>query len=626
MEIPVKETKPPGGLLRGKRRTVRYIASALALGMLFLNGVAVAAPSDRGSPENQAIALGLDDAYGTVVEATDADVFADNDVVVEFTDRNLKGCLARVLGVAPTSNITRGDLRSVTELYCGNSYDNLTPLKYAVNLTSLSLWLAGDSAPDLTPLAGLTKLSRLSIVNSGISNIGPLASLTNLKALELSVSPIENLQPLEKLRNLTSLWLNETNVKDLGSLSVLTKLKDLQVNNNSISDLSPLAALSNLESLQAKENSVYDLSPLVGLVKLTALQLNDQSGTLPDTVSGNPSPIPVRLANGSAPPLTVTGAHVIKGDTITWAMPGGGSGYLAWEVTAQIGRASGTFSGSLTQRILRGPDAPAVPTISGSALVGAKLTANIGQRINGAQYTYQWRKDGVSIPSATLPSLTLTMAEYGAEISVVVTESTSGSVPVLGTSAPTSLVKGKPGWFQEKGLWYFFGKDGAQRSGWVDDQDKWYYLNNDGVMLTGWIHIDSTWYFLSANGDRVSGWFLYGGSWYHTDPDGVMHVGWAAVGGTWYYFYSTGEMATGWLQRSGLWYYLKPSGAMATGWASVQGSWYYFNLSGAMTTGWLQLGRDWYYLKPNGEMVIGRYTIDGRVNEFASSGVWLGYR
>jgi hypothetical protein len=78
-----------------------------------------------------------------------------------------------------------------------------------------------------------------------------------------------------------------------------------------------------------------------------------------------------------------------------------------------------------------------VPTITGTLTVGSKLTAVAGTwGPSTVTKTYRWKKDGVSIASATGSTYTIKVADAGAEITVTVTGSKSGYTTVSKTSEP----------------------------------------------------------------------------------------------------------------------------------------------------------------------------------------------
>ncbi len=91
----------------------------------------------------------------------------------------------------------------------------------------------------LTQLAHLVRdetMSRLSLNNTGVSDLGPLGSLTSLQILGLNNTGVSDLGPLGSLTSLQILWLQNTGVSDLGPLGSLTSLQDLWLHNTGVSD------------------------------------------------------------------------------------------------------------------------------------------------------------------------------------------------------------------------------------------------------------------------------------------------------------------------------------------------------------------------------------------------------
>jgi hypothetical protein len=85
---------------------------------------------------------------------------------------------------------------------------------------------------------------------------------------------------------------------------------------------------------------------------------------------------------------------------------------------------------------------PATPTISGTAAVGATLTARPGSWTPVGTYSYAWWRNGLLIPGATVATLKLTSADAGTRITVTVTATKTGYATVAKTSAATAVVNG----------------------------------------------------------------------------------------------------------------------------------------------------------------------------------------
>lgn len=85
-----------------------------------------------------------------------------------------------------------------------------------------------------------------------------------------------------------------------------------------------------------------------------------------------------------------------------------------------------------------------LPTISGTAEVGKKLTADPGEwDTAGLQFSYQWQSNGVDIKGATKSTYKVTKKDAGATITVVVT-ATKGDVPPGTATSEGVVVKAGP--------------------------------------------------------------------------------------------------------------------------------------------------------------------------------------
>ncbi|MFT3944874.1 MAG: hypothetical protein QM705_13780 [Ancrocorticia sp.] len=556
------------GAMSSRKGTGRAVAAILAFGILMPSGMATAAPNE------------------TVPAANGTSAASD---VVKFADANFKKCVTDSLGLEPDAVVTKSMLRDLAEVVCiGQDIVDISPIRYASNLASI--FVDENNIEDISALAGLTGLSELGLAGNKISDISALAGLKGLGFLDFGRNAVSDVTSLKGLKDLTVLSFAD----------------------NQVQDLTPLANLSGLWFLSLERNRVTDLTPLNELQEIYEVGVSDQTIVLDDVESGDPASLPqVRAFDGTPIALTITsGNGIVDGNSVTWDMTEGGEASLEWSqfVAAKSMSSGVTFSGTVTQSVLPVAEIPvlgsAVPTIGGSALAGQVLTAKPGTWTSGTAFTYQWNVDGVPVAGATESSFALTTAHLGKSVSVTVTGTKDGFASVSEVSLATSKVKGKPGWLNEAGTWYHFGKDGALQTGWVAAGGTWYYLDASGVMQTGWLSL--------------------GGKWYYLDASGAMQTGWEQVGGSWYYLDASGVMQTGWKSLGGKWYYLQSGGAMATGWAKVGGAWYYLNSGGDMRTGWLKQGSSWYYLKASGEMVTGKYTIAGKVNTFDANGVWRG--
>ncbi|PTL72155.1 hypothetical protein C1I63_04400 [Rathayibacter caricis DSM 15933] len=91
------------------------------------------------------------------------------------------------------------------------------------------------------------------------------------------------------------------------------------------------------------------------------------------------------------------------------------------------------------------PVAASTPTISGTAQVGAVLTANPGTWTTGTTLTYRWYASGVAVRGATGRTFVPTTSQLGATVTVEATGAKAGYTSVIRRSAATAAVKaGKP--------------------------------------------------------------------------------------------------------------------------------------------------------------------------------------
>lgn len=100
------------------------------------------------------------------------------------------------------------------------------------------------------------------------------------------------------------------------------------------------------------------------------------------------------------------------------------------------GYTSVTRTSKATAKVLVG----ATPTVSGSAIVGQKLTAKVGTWTSGTSRSYQWYADGKAITGARSSTYTVPSSQRGKKISVRVTGKKSGYATVVRASKETLKV------------------------------------------------------------------------------------------------------------------------------------------------------------------------------------------
>ena len=174
-------------------------------------------------------------------------------------------------------DLENGDVAVATEnVWINNTISDLSPLAGLTHLTYLSL--DGNNISEVSPLAGLTQLTRLGLGYNDISDISPLAGLTHLTHLYLYRNGISDISRLAGLTHLTHLGLDGNSIWDVSRLASLTHLTRLGLGyNNDITDISPLAGLTHLTHLYLYRNSITDISRLAALTQLNWLLLSDNN-------------------------------------------------------------------------------------------------------------------------------------------------------------------------------------------------------------------------------------------------------------------------------------------------------------------------------------------------------------
>ena len=149
---------------------------------------------------------------------------------VTIPDPSLRAAIEKTLDKAPGSLISVTEMGSLTELRAPNA-----------NIT------------DLTGLEAATNLLRLEFGEQYVA----------VEGRRINSNAISDLSPLSGLTALTRLDLNGNNISDISALSGLTNLVILELSNNSISDISALSGLTNLFFVGLWDNLISDISPLV---------------------------------------------------------------------------------------------------------------------------------------------------------------------------------------------------------------------------------------------------------------------------------------------------------------------------------------------------------------------------
>lgn len=134
----------------------------------------------------------------------------------------------------------------------------------------------------------------------------------------------------------------------------------------------------------------------------------------------------VAVAKATAASFKIPAAAAVK--PITVVVTGSKAGYAT---AAKRSKATAAVKGVLS--------AP-VPRITGSTIVGSKLTAVPYTWTSGTKLTYQWYRNGKAISRATGSTLVVTAALVKGSITVRVTGTKSGYITAARTSGKTAVV------------------------------------------------------------------------------------------------------------------------------------------------------------------------------------------
>ncbi len=168
--------------------------------------------------------------------------------------------------------------------------DSLEGLQHASSMTSLEISYTQkvqsegggtEKLDNLKPISDLTQLTRLIMMQDGLSDISSLEKLTNMRELNLSGNhEISDISVVGNMKKLEMLTLDTNDITDVSMLADLEKLENLNISDNKISALPDLSKLNNLEYLYASSNNLTDedVKKIGGKKDLKELDLKDNPG------------------------------------------------------------------------------------------------------------------------------------------------------------------------------------------------------------------------------------------------------------------------------------------------------------------------------------------------------------
>ena len=156
----------------------------------------------------------------------------------------------------------------------GHQLDSLNVLSSLANLREIHFSNCRFPADDLSIIARMPYLQKLTLSNCGLSTIAALSNAQSLVYLDLSNNTLRNLEPLSGMATLKELYLQHNAVTGLDALCSLAELTRLDISYNSVTDLSTLPQCQKLTWLNAGHNSISDLTGVENFTVLTHLDLD----------------------------------------------------------------------------------------------------------------------------------------------------------------------------------------------------------------------------------------------------------------------------------------------------------------------------------------------------------------
>lgn len=124
----------------------------------------------------------------------------------------------------------------------------------------------------LNALSAMSRLKKLDISGTGISNLNPIKNHKRIEILNFSETPVSNLTPLKSIRNLKKLAFSGTQISDLEDIESLTSLKELNISATKVRNLRDLENMKNLEYIDCSNTKVMNIKPIYGLKKMKTLK------------------------------------------------------------------------------------------------------------------------------------------------------------------------------------------------------------------------------------------------------------------------------------------------------------------------------------------------------------------
>lgn len=202
---------------------------------------------------------------------------------VNFADAAVEAAVREALDLDSEETVMSNQLWDILTFEVPEGTQSLEDLKYMLFLEELTI--SNVPAGQLNVLSGLSHLTSLSITGTTVSSeeVSTIASLVTLERLTLSGCGLSTTTYLDTLTELTYLDLSNNAIRNIRALSSMPKLQEVNLKQNALTDLTELSSLSNLQILDVSYNSLTTLSPIFS--SSTLLRLNAGTNMLTD-VSG----------------------------------------------------------------------------------------------------------------------------------------------------------------------------------------------------------------------------------------------------------------------------------------------------------------------------------------------------
>ncbi len=202
------------------------------------------------------------------------------DYEIQWKDKGMER-LVRAVIKKETGPVMSSDLDRITEFgvigWLGDFY------RVTTNERTLEIPRTGieiETIEDIKEFQNLTDLD-IELQEQGLSDVSAIASMTGLKRLSLIVSPeLEDLDFLGQLTDLEDLMMwggYYPRVTDISVLQGLTKLESVMLVAPSVTDAAVLAELPNLKLLYLNCSPEVDLEPLVQAKQIERLMVNTET-------------------------------------------------------------------------------------------------------------------------------------------------------------------------------------------------------------------------------------------------------------------------------------------------------------------------------------------------------------